>query len=103
MHTRADQKRHQRRRPLAQPPTTPTALVGEPQEEGVYGSVPVARELVPRGAVPPGVVEAAVLEAGEFRQEVEHAFPDYIPGEEVFEHKGEEEVREGPREFGQAG
>ena len=34
-----------------------------PEEEGVHGLVPLARELVPRGRVPPVVVELPVREA----------------------------------------
>ena len=41
------------------------------QEESVHGAVPIARELVPRGAVPPIGVEATVGKAGEFGEDVE--------------------------------
>ena len=42
-----------------------------PQEEIVYGSVPVAGELVPGGTVPPVGVESAVGKQGEFGEDVE--------------------------------
>lgn len=50
------------------------------QEEDVHRAVPVARELVPGGGVPPVGVEGAVRKEGQFGEEVEDAFPDYIPG-----------------------
>lgn len=50
------------------------------QEEVVHRSVPVACELVPGDRVPPVGVEASVGEVGDFGEEVEDAFPDYVPG-----------------------
>ena len=72
------------------------------QQEIVHGPVPVAREAIPGHAVPPGGVEEAVGVAGELGEEVEEDFPDAVPGEEVLHHEGEEEVEEGPGEFGEA-
>lgn len=46
----------------------------------MYRPVPVARKLVPGYGVPPVRVEAAVCEVGDFGEEVEDAFPDYVPG-----------------------
>lgn len=54
-------------------------MVDVPQEEVVHWAVPVACELVPGDGVPPVGVEAAVGEVGEFGEDVEDAFPDYVP------------------------
>ena len=54
-------------------------MVNMTQQEIVYRTVPVARKLVPRHAVPPIGIETAVREVGELREEVENAFPDYVP------------------------
>lgn len=43
-------------------------VVGEPEEEIVYGPIPVPGERVPGHTVPPVAVEAPVGETGEFAQ-----------------------------------
>lgn len=55
-------------------------MVDVAEEEVVDWTVPVACELVPGDGVPPVGVEAAVGEEGELREDVEDAFPDYVPG-----------------------
>ena len=65
-------------------------------------SIPVPGELIPRCAVPPVGVEASIGKAGEFRQDVEHAFPYDVPGQEILHHEREEEIGECPWKFFQS-
>lgn len=46
-------------------------MVDVAQEEVVHGAIPVARKLVPRGAVPPVGVEATVGEHGQLSEDIE--------------------------------
>lgn len=64
-------------------------------------SIPITRELVPGYGVPPVGVETAVREIGEFGEEVEDTFPDYVPGHHVFHHEGEDEIAQDPWEVGE--
>lgn len=74
MHARAEQERDERGRGAGNVQRADGRVVDVPQQKGMHGPIPVARELVPRGAVPPVAVEAAVGEEGEFRQHVELFF-----------------------------
>ena len=66
------------------------AVVDVAEQEVVHGTIPVARVLIPGHGVPPVAVEAAVGEACDFGQDVEDAFPDDVPSEELLDEQREE-------------
>jgi hypothetical protein len=45
----------------------------------MHWTVPVAGKLVPRDRVPPVRVEPPICEVGDFGEEVEDTFPNYVP------------------------
>lgn len=81
VHAGAEQKGDEGGRGAGDAQRADGRVVDVPQQKGVHGPVPVARELVPRRAVPPVAVEAAVGEQGEFRQHVELLFIYTLEGE----------------------
>lgn len=85
MHQRRQQKSHKRRRIARQVESADAAVVDVSEQEFVHGPVPVARVLVPGHGVPPVAVETTVGEARDFGEDVEDAFPDDVPGEELFD------------------
>jgi hypothetical protein len=72
------------------------------EQEIVNWPIPVASILVPGNAIPPITVETSVGETCELRQNIQTALPNHIPGKELFEKQGKEDLKDYPRKFAPA-
>jgi len=62
------------------------------EEEVVDGSIPVSGILIPRNAIPPIAIKATIRKSRELGEDIETAFPDNIPCQELFEEERKKHV-----------